>query len=146
VSSANTFLLFGALLLFASVLASVLSSRLGFPLLLVFLVAGMLAGEDGPGRVPFDDFEAAFLVGQLALAVILLDGGLRTGIRTFRVALGPALALATGGVALTAGLLGAFAAVALGFDWRYGLLLGAITGSTDAAAVFALLRHSGVAL
>ncbi|MGQ0544364.1 MAG: potassium/proton antiporter [Betaproteobacteria bacterium] len=142
----NTALLFGALLLFVSVAASVVSSRFGFPLLLVFLVAGMLAGEDGPGGVHFNDFGLSFLIGNLALAIILLDGGLRTNMRTFRVALGPALALSTLGVVLTAAALGAFAALALGFDWRRGLLFGAIVGSTDAAAVFSLLRHSGITL
>ena len=142
----NTSLLLGALLLFISVAASVASSRFGFPLLLVFLVVGMLAGEDGPGGIQFSDFGLSFLIGNLALALILLDGGLRTSIRTFRVALGPALALATVGVVLTAAMLGAFAALALGFQWPYGMLFGAIVGSTDAAAVFSLLRHSGVHL
>ena len=142
----NTTLLLGALLLFISVAASVVSSRFGFPLLLVFLVVGMLAGEDGPGGLTFNDYDASFLVANLALAVILLDGGLRTNIRSFRVALGPALALATLGVVITAAALGAFAALALGFGWKYGLLFGAIVGSTDAAAVFSLLRHSGVHL
>ena len=142
----NTSLLLGALLLFISVAASVASSRFGFPLLLVFLVVGMLAGEDGPGGIQFSDFGLSFLIGNLALALILLDGGLRTSIRTFRVALGPALALSTVGVVLTAAMLGVFAALALGFKWQYGLLFGAIVGSTDAAAVFSLLRHSGVHL
>jgi cell volume regulation protein A len=142
----NTSLLLGALLLFVSVAASVASSRFGFPLLLVFLVVGMLAGEDGPGGIQFSDFGLSFLIGNLALALILLDGGLRTSIRTFRVALGPALALSTVGVVLTAAMLGVFAALALGFKWQYGLLFGAIVGSTDAAAVFSLLRHSGVHL
>ncbi|MDF3011494.1 MAG: sodium/hydrogen exchanger, partial [Burkholderiales bacterium] len=114
--------------------------------LLVFLVVGMLAGEDGPGGIQFSDFGLSFLIGNLALALILLDGGLRTSIRTFRVALGPALALSTVGVVLTAAMLGVFAALALGFKWQYGLLFGAIVGSTDAAAVFSLLRHSGVHL
>jgi cell volume regulation protein A len=142
----NTTLLLGALLLFVSVAASVVSSRFGFPLLLVFLVVGMLAGEDGPGGLIFNDYEISFLVANLALALILLDGGLRTNIRSFRVALGPALALATAGVVLTAGAVGVFAALVLGFRWEYGLLFGAIVGSTDAAAVFSLLRHSGVHL
>ena len=142
----NTTLLLGALLLFISVAASVVSSRFGFPLLLVFLVVGMLAGEDGPGGIQFHDFGLSFLIANLALALILLDGGLRTNIRTFRVALGPALALATVGVVLTATAVGAFVALALGFRWEYGLLFGAIVGSTDAAAVFSLLRHSGIAL
>ena len=142
----DTTLLLGALLLFISVAASVVSSRFGFPLLLVFLVVGMLAGEDGPGGLTFNDYDTSFLVAKLALAVILLDGGLRTKIRSFRVALGPALALATLGVVITAAAVGAFAALALGFGWKYGLLFGAIVGSTDAAAVFSLLRHSGVHL
>ncbi|MGF1546591.1 MAG: potassium/proton antiporter [Thiotrichales bacterium] len=142
----NSIILVGALLLFASILASVASVRFGFPLLLVFLGVGMLAGEEGPGGIEFDDFESAFLIGNLALAIILLDGGLRTDIRTFRVALRPALSLATLGVTLTAAILGAFAVAIVGFDWRYGLLLGAIVGSTDAAAVFALLRNSGTRL
>ena len=134
------------MLLFVGVLASTLSARLGLPLLLVFLVVGMLAGEDGPGGLHFDNFSASFFVGNLALAIILLDGGLRTRISTFRVALWPATALATWGVIGTAGLLGAFCTWLLDVDWRYGLLMGAIVGSTDAAAVFNLLRHGGVRL
>lgn len=141
----NTLLLLGGLLLFLSVLATSLA-RYGFPLLLIFLVMGMLAGEDGPGGIQFDDFGAAFFIGNLALAVILLDGGLRTRLRSFRVALGPALSLSTLGVLLSAALVGAFISWILGVDWRYGLLLGGIVGSTDAAAVFAQLRHGGVSL
>jgi potassium/hydrogen antiporter len=139
-------LLLAGLLLFASVLASVFSARLGFPLLLVFLVAGMLAGEDGPGKVQFDNFGTAYFVGNLALAVILLDGGLRTRLATFRVALAPALTLATAGVALTAALVAAAAVALLDLPWPTALLLRAIVGSTDAAAVFSLLRNGGVAL
>ena len=139
-------LLLAGLLLFASVLASVFSARLGFPLLLVFLVAGMLAGEDGPGKVQFDNFGAAYFVGNLALAVILLDGGLRTRMSTFRMVAAPSLVLATVGVLLTSALVGLLAVLLLGFDWRTGLLLGAIAGSTDAAAVFALLRSGGLRL
>lgn len=142
----NTLLLLSGVLLFLGVLASTLSARLGLPFLLIFLVVGMLAGEDGPGGIRFDDFGASFFVGNLALAIILLDGGLRTRISTFRVALWPATALATWGVIATAALLGAFCIWLLGVDWRYGLLMGSIVGSTDAAAVFNLLRHSGVRL
>ncbi|MGF1645240.1 MAG: potassium/proton antiporter [Thiotrichales bacterium] len=144
--ASNSIILIGALLLFSSILATVASARFGFPLLLIFLGVGMLAGEDGPGGIQFDDFETAFLIGNLALAIILLDGGLRTDIRGFRVALKPALSLATIGVILTSGILGAFAVLLLGLDWRLGLLVGAIIGSTDAAAVFALLRNSGIKL
>ncbi|MFP4155040.1 MAG: potassium/proton antiporter [Halothiobacillaceae bacterium] len=142
----NSFILLGSLLLFASILASAASVRLGFPLLLVFLGFGIVAGEEGIGGIAFDDFEVAFLIGNLALAIILLDGGLRTQLNTFRVALKPALSLATVGVIVTASLLGAAAMWLLDMDWRYGLLLGAIVGSTDAAAVFGILRSSGTRL
>ncbi len=139
-------LLIGAAIVFAALAFGALSQRAGVPLLLVFLVVGMLAGEDGPGGIPFDDHETAFLVGNLALAVILLDGGLRTRFATFRAALWPSLTLATAGVAITAALTGALAVWLFGFDWRVGLLVGAIVGSTDAAAVFALLKAGGLRL
>ena len=89
-----------AALVFVSVLAGVVSTRAGFSLLLVFLVAGMLAGKDGPGGFSFNDFRLAFWVGNVALAVILLDGGLRTELATFRTGLRPSMLLATVGVAL----------------------------------------------
>lgn len=142
----NALFLLTGLLLFISVLASTISARLGLPLLLLFLGVGMLAGEDGPGGIVFEDFFIASLIGQAALSVILLDGGLRTRVSSFRVGLKPAAVLATWGVVGTAGLLGAFATWLLDVDWRLGLLLAAIVGSTDAAAVFALLRNSGVRL
>lgn len=133
-------------LVFACVLSGLFSSRFGFSFLLVFLLAGILAGEEGPGRLDFDDFTLSFWVGNLALAVILLDGGLRTSFSSFRAGLKPSLLLATVGVALTALVTGLAATALLGVDWRHGVLLGAIVGSTDAAAVFALLRKSGVTL
>lgn len=142
----STLFLLAGLLLFISVLASTVSARLGLPLLLLFLVVGMLAGEEGVGGIVFGDFFTANLVGQLALAVILLDGGLRTDTGSFRVALKPAAVLASWGVIGTVALLGGFATWLLDVDWRLGVLLAAIVGSTDAAAVFALLRHSGVRL
>jgi len=139
-------LLIAAGLVFVSLLAGLFSVRLGFSFLLVFLVAGMLLGEDGPGGVAFNDFELAFWVGNVALAVILLDGGLRTHHRTFRTGLKPALWLATLGVLVTAAITGAAAHFLLGLSWPMALLLGAVVGSTDAAAVFALLKSSGVKL
>jgi len=146
VTAAYETLALGAALLLAAILFGWVSQRANLPLLLVFLVVGMLAGEDGPGGIQFDDIELSFLVGNLALAVILLDGGMRTRYALFRVALAPAVSLATLGVILTAGLVGAFATAVTGFDWRYGVLLGAIVGSTDAAAVFAIVRTSGARL
>jgi cell volume regulation protein A len=142
----NTAIFVGALLLLVSIVASDISSRMGAPLLLVFLALGMLAGEDGPGGIRFDDFETSYVIGTLALAVIIFDGGMRTQRDTFRVALLPAVTLAAPGVVITAGLVGLFAAWVLGLHWLQGMLIGAIVGSTDAAAVFALLRNQGAAL
>lgn len=135
-----------AALVFLCVLSGLFSSRIGFSFLLVFLVAGILAGEDGPGGLRFDNFVLSFWVGNVALAVILLDGGLRTSFANFRTGLRPSLLLATVGVAVSAALTGMVATVLLKLDWYQGLLLGAVVGSTDAAAVFALLKKSGVTL
>ncbi len=142
----NAAILVGALLLLVSIVATDISSRLGAPLLLVFLALGMLAGEDGPGGIRFDDFETAYVIGTLALAVIIFDGGMRTRRETFRVALWPSISLATFGVVATAGLVGMFSAWVLDLHWLQGLLIGAIVGSTDAAAVFGLLRNAGTTL
>ena len=142
----NLPLLFAAALIFVSVLSGIFSTRAGFSFLLVFLSAGFLAGEDGPGGLRFDDFTLSFWVGNVALAVILLDGGLRTALPTFRTGLKPSLLLATLGVVISAGVTGLGAMWLLDLDWRHGMLVGAIVGSTDAAAVFALLRSSGVTL
>jgi len=139
-------LLAAAALLFLSLVLGVFSTRAGFPLLLVFLLAGALAGEDGPGGYQFNDFALSFWVGNIALAIILLDGGLRTSFSRFRTGLKPSLLLATIGVAVTAALTSMAAMLLLNLDWKHGLLLGAIVGSTDAAAVFALLKQSGVEL
>lgn len=142
----NQVLLIGAAVMFAGIFFAAFSSRFGIPFLLVFLVAGMLAGEDGLGGIHFDNYRLSFLVANLALAVILLDGGLRTRLASFRAALRPSLALATVGVVATAAMVGVFATWVLAVDWRLGLLLGSIVGSTDAAAVFALLRSTGTRL
>ncbi len=136
----------GSALILFSVFASIVSRHLGAPLLLIFLVLGMLAGEDGPGGIHFDDFEAAFLVGNLALALIIFDGGLGTRMETFRSSLRPALSLATIGVLITAGITGAAASYILNLPWQEGLLIGAIVGSTDAAAVFGLIKNAGLNL
>jgi potassium/hydrogen antiporter len=142
----NLVLLASAMLVFVSLLAGVLSTRLGLPFLLVFLIAGMVVGVDGPIGLPFDNAPLAAWVGNAALAVILLEGGISTRMETFRAGLQPALLLATVGVALTAAMVGAVAVLVMHVEWRHGLLLGAIVGSTDAAAVFSLLRQTGVRL
>lgn len=142
----NQLMLFGGALFIISILASTLSPRMGMPLLLVFLIIGMLAGEDGFLGIQFQNVKAAYFMGTLALAVILFDGGLRTEIHLFRVGLRPALSLATIGVVITVGVCGALAAWILGLSWVHGLLLGAIVGSTDAAAVFSVLTMQGLAL
>jgi cell volume regulation protein A len=142
----NLPLLAASVLVFSSVLAGLYSTRIGFSFLLIFLLAGLLMGEDGPGGVVFNDVALSVWVGNVALAVILLDGGLRTSLERFRTGLRPATLLATLGVVISAVLTGAGAVLLLDLDWRTGLLLGAIVGSTDAAAVFALLTRSGVIL
>ncbi|GAA4082317.1 potassium/proton antiporter [Zhongshania borealis] len=136
----------GAALFLFAVFASIISRRLGAPLLLIFLLLGMLAGEDGIGGIRFDDIDTAFLIGNLALAIIIFDGGLGTRMDTFRSSLRPALSLATVGVFLTAGITGAAACYILDLPWQEGLLIGAIVGSTDAAAVFGLIKNAGLNL
>ncbi|HEX7338106.1 MAG TPA: potassium/proton antiporter [Gemmatimonadales bacterium] len=132
-------------LLAVSVVFSRASQRFGFPIALLFLGVGMLAGSEGIGGIQFDDYHFAFRIGVLALALILFDGGLNTPLSAVRRAAAPAGILATLGVAGTAVLVAAGANY-LGLGWGEALLLGAVVSSTDAAAVFAVLRGSGLQL
>ncbi|MBK1646429.1 K+/H+ antiporter [Thiocapsa imhoffii] len=145
-SNIDQLVLIGAALLLVAILASALSYRIGMPLLLVFLAVGMLAGEDGPGGIVFNDLDIAYAVGSVTLAVILLNGGLNTRTESFRTSLRPAFVLATLGVLITCVILGFFVAWLLDLTLLEGLLVGAVVGSTDAAAVFALLRARGLQL
>ncbi|MFY0664643.1 MAG: potassium/proton antiporter [Natronospirillum sp.] len=138
-------LLAAALILFG-ILSSKLSARLGLPMLVLFLIVGMLAGEEGFGRISFDNPEAAHALGTLALALILFDGGLQTPIGSIKQVWKPASLLATFGVLFTAIITGVAASYVLPITLLEGLLIGAIVGSTDAAAVFSLLRNAGIHL
>ena len=140
------FLLVGAILVLLGILSSKISARASVPVLVLFLILGMLAGEEGVLGLEFDNYPLAHAVGILALALILFDGGLRTPMEAVRVAWKPAVLLATVGVFLTALVTGAAAAWILDLPLLYGLLLGSIVSSTDAAAVFSILRGQGVAL
>ena len=146
VASTPLLLLGIGLLVFLSVLASRLSDRFGVPTLIMFLIIGMLAGSDGLGGVYFDDARLANLIGVFALAYILFSGGLDTDWPAVRRVAGRSLLLATVGVALTAALTGLFASALMGLTLTEGLLLGAIVSSTDAAAVFSILRSRHVGL
>src|SRR5437764_4170546 len=139
-------ILLGALLVLAGIMSSLVAVRFGAPLLLVFLIVGMAAGEAGPGHLQFDDVCSTYVVGSIALALILFDGGLRTRFATFRSVLAPALVLSTVGVLLTAALTAPVAKFALGVTWVEGLLVGAVVASTDAAAVFFLIHAHGLRL
>jgi cell volume regulation protein A len=139
-------ILLGSLLILAGILSSLIALRFGAPLLLVFLLVGMLAGEGGPGGLKFSDVDAAYTVGSIALALILFDGGLRTRLATFRNVLAPAVTLATLGVLITTLLTAPVAKFVLGIGWIQALLMGAVVASTDAAAVFFLINARGLRL
>ena len=139
-------ILLGALLVLSGIMSSLVALRFGAPLLLAFLIVGMLAGEAGPGGIKFGDVKAVYTVGSVALALILFDGGLRTRFATFRSVLAPAGLLATAGVMITAALTAPMAWLTLKLNALESLLVGAMVASTDAAAVFFLLHARGLRL
>lgn len=138
--------LIAATLLLVAVLAGKLSGRFGVPALLVFLAVGMFAGSDGVLGIEFTDAPLTATVGSIALALILFSGGLDTRWQAVRPVVGAGVALATGGTLITALVTGLGAILIFDFPPLYGLLIGAIVSSTDAAAVFSVLRSRGIAL
>jgi cell volume regulation protein A len=144
--SVSIAILLGAVLVMAGILSSLLALRFGAPLLLVFLLIGMVAGDSGPGHIEFDDVRTTYLVGSVALALILFDGGLRTRFQTIQAVLVPSMILATAGVLLTALITAPVARFALDLNWTESLLVGAVVASTDAAAVFLLVHAQGLRL
>jgi cell volume regulation protein A len=133
-------------MLMLGIVSSKLSARLGVPVLVLFLLLGMLAGSEGIGGIHFEDYRLAHAIGTLSLALILFDGGLGTSMTSVRLAWKPAVLLATVGVLITSAIVGVAAVYILGLSPLQGLLLGSIVGSTDAAAVFSVLRMGGVNL
>lgn len=137
-------LLVAGLLVILAILSSKFSARIGLPVLVLFLGLGMLAGSEGVGGIPFDDAHVAHAIGTVALAFILFDGGLQSPLESLRIAWKPASLLATLGVVVTSAATGVVAMQVFDLSLLEGLLLGCIVGSTDAAAVFSLLRSAGL--
>src|SRR5690554_4824952 len=137
-------ILYGSLLVIFGILFLKVSSRYGIPALVLFMFVGMLAGSEGIGGIVFNNYQIAHGIGTIALVVILFDGGLRTETESLRMTWKPSMVLATLGVLVTAIITGLVAVWVLGLDLLQGMLLGSIVGSTDAAAVFFILRSKGV--
>ncbi|HVK58760.1 MAG TPA: cation:proton antiporter, partial [Candidatus Kapabacteria bacterium] len=142
----DTLILVTGILVLLGIISSKLSTRLGMPVLVLFLLVGMLAGSEGIGRIDFEDYRLAHAIGTIALAIILFDGGLGTSMAAIRISWKPSILLATVGVGITAVITGVAASYILGISLLEGLLLGSIVSSTDASAVFSVLRWGGVGL
>ena len=135
-------ILIGGAILLLAVVSAVLTRRLRFPLLITFLALGMILGSDGLGGIYFDNAELARSIGIVGLIAILFEGGLTTEWRDLRPVVAPASLLGTLGVVITGGVTGVAAYLLFDLSWSKALLLGAVVGSTDAAAVFATLRFT----
>ncbi|HPI86817.1 MAG TPA: potassium/proton antiporter [Bacteroidales bacterium] len=142
----DNILLIGSILLFISILAGKTSFRLGVPTLIFFVIVGMLAGSEGIGGINFNDPKLTKFIGIIALNFILFAGGFDTDWKTIRPVLSKGITLSTLGVFMTATFLGLFVYLVTDFTLLEGLLLGAIVSSTDAAAVFSILRSKGLGL
>lgn len=140
----NQFILLVALLLIVSVLVTKFSSRLGVPSLVLFIGVGMIVGSDGLNFIYFDDASIAQLIGVFALIIILFEGGLQTKWKTIKPILPSATILATLGVLITSFVVGFAAKYILDLSWLEGFLVGSIVGSTDAAAVFSVLKEKNI--
>lgn len=142
----DSLILMAGILILLGVASSKLSAGVGVPVLVVFLTLGMLAGSEGIGGIEFENYELAYSIGTLALTLILFDGGLRTPLSSVALSWKPSMLLATVGVLITTVITGVAASYVLNISMLEGLLLGSIVGSTDAAAVFSILRTGGVTL
>ncbi len=139
-------MLVSGILLLLGIMSSKISARYGVPVLVLFLILGMLAGSEGLGGIAFENYEIAHAIGSLALAIILFDGGLKTSYQAIGQVWKPSFVLATLGVLITAVVTGVAASWILNIPLLQGMLLGSIVGSTDAAAVFSVLRSGGFSL
>jgi potassium/hydrogen antiporter len=143
-TSSDYFILMAALLLIIGVITTKFSTRLGVPALVLFILVGMITGSDGLGLIYFDNAKLTQLIGVLALVMILFEGGLQTKLSTVKSVAKPALSMATLGVLITTSVVAVAAKLILDVSWLEGFLFGAIVGSTDAAAVFAVLKGQNV--
>lgn len=142
----ETILLWVAVLIFVSVVSSKLSDRFAIPVLLLFLAIGMLAGSEGIGKIYFDNAQLAKSIGVVALIFIIFSGGFDTNWKDTKSIVWPGVILSTAGVLMTAIITGCFAVYILKFSFLEGMLLGSIVSSTDAAAVFTILRSKRIGL
>lgn len=144
VISTDSFILLLAFLFIVGVLTTRFSTRLGVPSLIFFIMVGMVMGSDVLGIIYFDNAAMAQMIGVIALVIILFEGGLQTNLKDVRPVIIPSLSLATVGVLITSGIVAGAAKMILGLDWLEAILFGAIVGSTDAAAVFAVLKGHNI--
>lgn len=140
----DSFILLASVLFIAGVITTRFSTRLGVPSLIFFILVGMVMGSDVLGIIYFDNAALTQMIGVVALVIILFEGGLQTSWKDVKPVIVPSLSLATIGVLITSGIVAVAAKWILGVDWLEAILFGAIVGSTDAAAVFAVLKGHNI--